>query len=96
MGADVYARVGHLPQEGIQDRTIAPVLDGIHPDQDDIDRQQLSANLLSEIIVVHGRLGVDAPVGQGMKNGGQPVVVRLGIFSGLPVARVKGWPPFRF
>ena len=55
---------------------VLPVMDRIDPDQHAVDRQQLLADLVDDVVVVNRGLGVDAERGQLLEDAMEAIVLR--------------------
>jgi hypothetical protein len=64
-------------------------VDRIDPDEHAIGAQQLVANLFGEVLVIDGRLGMDADCGELFENAVKAVVLRRPSLPRLEIATPK-------
>src|SRR5574341_425139 len=83
----------HLLEHGIENRSIASVLNGIHPYEDTIKLHELFTNFGAKSIVINGRLGLYSSLGKGSEQLRKPVIFSGCVFSSFVIARVENRDP---
>src|SRR5574338_1499975 len=66
--ADEDAGCGDIAKHRIEDRSVESALDWIDPHEHGVDVQELAADLVAKIVVVHGRFGAQAPLLQSLEQ----------------------------
>src|SRR5215470_19553261 len=79
----------HLTKHGIENRSIASVLNGINPYEDTVYLYELFANFFAKIIVINRRLGMNPFGGKGSEQVCEPVIFSCCVSSYPPIARVE-------
>jgi hypothetical protein len=84
----------HLTKHGIENRSVAAVLNGVNPDKHTVNVHELFTNFGAQIVAINRRLGVYSFCGKGSEQVGEPVIFGRGLRAGLVVARVENRKPF--
>ena len=61
-----------VAQQRVEIDAVAPLMNRIDPDQHAIDRGELGAHGVENIVFIDHRLGIDAKRGQRCEDGGEP------------------------
>ena len=89
MSADQHARIGHAAQQVVQPAAPPAAFDGVAPGQHHVDPAQLRFDFIGEVVVVHGRARDDACGGEGLEQGREPALGRVGPIAHRSVTRIQ-------
>jgi hypothetical protein len=76
MGADPHAVRRHVPQQRVEHDAVAPLGEGIDPDQHAIATEKLLAHLIRHVVGIERGLRFDAERGHRVENAMKPIVPR--------------------
>ena len=83
MGAHPDAARRDLAQQGVEIGAVAPLVNGVDPDEHAIKRGELCAHGVNDIVLVNHRFRIDADIGERRENGLEPA----GLWRGAAALR---------
>ena len=78
MGAHPDAARRDLAQQRVEIGAVAPLVNRVDPDQHAIERGELGAHGVADIVLVDHRLCIDADIGERREDGLEPAGLRRG------------------
>jgi hypothetical protein len=76
----------HITQHGVEHSPGLPSMDWIHPHEHSVNRHKLLAHLVSDIVVIHRRLGINAACGQLFEDVVKAIVLGIGRSPSFAIA----------
>jgi len=89
MSTDKHARCGNIAKHSVEHRPISVTLDGIHPYQYTVNPHELPANLITDIVVVEGRLRTHTQLGQRFEHLPEAALLRRCALPCFAISRTK-------
>src|SRR5262249_10505076 len=91
VSAHPYAAHCDLAQQLVKVGTIAPIVNRIDPDKHAIERRELCADGVKDIVLIDDRFRIDANIGKRREHGLEPV----GLWRGTEARRLVAPPEDR-
>ena len=79
MSAHPDAARRDLAQQRVEIGPVAPLVNRVDPDEHAIERGELCAHSVEDIVLINHRFGIDADIGERREHGLEPAGLRRGI-----------------
>src|SRR6185295_5520127 len=84
---------GHVAEHGVEDAAVAALFDGIGPHQYGVEIQELAADFLAKLVLIHSRLDMDTLGGKGAEERREAIVLRRRVPPRFSVAGIEDGHP---
>ena len=88
MGAHPNAALRDLPQQSVENGAVASLMNRVDPDEHPIERNQLSAHGVEDLVLVDHRFRIDADIGERREDALEPA----GFWRGAAARRLVAAP----